>query len=200
MSDYGRNFEFRKTPAGSARDARFCTHLDQPVIPIGAPVVADLVDDPTSENTLGLQLVKLAPAGSTQDNGVAAAGGACGLAVYEYGPAAFAGDDPYLTTYSDKDVVPAGAAVQVLRGDPATKVCFTNTVARLFLGIRSYKGRKMVSGLGATPTVTVGDFLVPGPGNDNDGYWQSTATAASAWLEITLVDAVRGQVEARMLF
>jgi hypothetical protein len=198
LSDYGRNFEFRKTPHGSARDGRFETNIASPVIPIGAPIVSDLVAG--IDSTLGLQIVKLAPPGSLQDEGVAAAGGSAGLALYEYGPAAFAGDDPYLTTYSDKDVVPAGRAVQLIHGDMATKVCFTNTFARTFLGVRPYKGRIMVNGLGATPTVIVGDFLIPGLGDDVNGYWESTATRAGAWMEITLVDAVRNQVEARLLF
>ena len=59
---------------------------------------------------------------------------------------------------------------------------------------------RMVQGLGATPTVTVGDFLNPGPGDDTDGYWVSTATAAGAWFVITAIDTVRVAVEARMLF
>jgi hypothetical protein len=57
-----------------------------------------------------------------------------------------------------------------------------------------------VNGLGATATVIVGDYLVPGLGDDNDGYWVSSATAEGAWLVITHIDTVRAEVEAQMLF
>lgn len=80
------------------------------------------------------------------------------------------------------------------------KVVFYNTIAELFLGQRQYPGRTMVNGMGATPTVSVGDFLVPGAGDDNDGYWTSTATESGAWLVITAVDPIRVAVEARMMF
>ena len=122
-----------------------------------------------------------------------------GIAVYEYGPAAYAGDDPFLTTYSDKDTVPAGAAVQVVNG-PDVKVVLRNTSDETFLNTRDYTGRVMVGGLGATLTLAVGDYLTPGTGDDTDGYWEETSTASEAWLVITKVDNDRGEVEARLTF
>lgn len=201
MATYGRNLDFRIPPRGSARGGRFAapaaaltggTGSPAGLIPIGAPVVADLV---AGLDSAGRQIVKLAPAGTLS---TAAMPG--GLMVFEYGPAAFAGFDPYLTTYADLDCAPLAAGVQVVAGDPTCKIVLTNTVANLFLNIRAYPGRTMVNGLGATPTVTVGDFLVPGAGTDTAGYWTSTATEAGAWLVITSIDTTRAEVEARMLF
>ena len=213
MATYGRNFEFRIPPTGAARGGRFVTNTTALSgsgagggtatagrIPIGAPVVADLS---AGMDSAGRQIVKLAPqALQIPGGGGTIAAGSFGILVYEFAPTApaFAGVDPYLTTYSDLDSAPLGAAVQVIAGDPAAKVYFCNTVANTFLGIRSYPGRVMVNGLGATPTVAAGDYLVPGSGDDVDGYWTSTATAAGAWLQITRVDSTRNEVEARMLF
>jgi hypothetical protein len=127
--------------------------------------------------------------------------GHAGIALYEYGPAAFAGDDPILTTYSDKDTIPTGAAIQLVSGDKV-KVVLRNTSNRTFLQSRTYVGRTMVAGLGATPTVGVGDYLEPfgATASDTNGYWKETATTANAWLVVTKVDSTRGEVEARMLF
>jgi hypothetical protein len=58
----------------------------------------------------------------------------------------------------------------------------------------------MVAGLGATPTVAVGDYLTPGTGNGTAGYWAETATEANAWLIVTAVNASTGEVEARVNF
>lgn len=208
MATYGRNFDFRVPPRASARNGRFSapsallsgsgagggtaagSASGAGLIPIGAPVVADTA---AGLDSYGRQIVKLAAQG-------AAPTALSGILVYEYGPAAYAGHDPFTTTYSDLDAAPLGQAVQVIAGDPTTKVVFTNTVARSFLGIRPYPGRTMVNGEGATPTVTVGDYLVPGAGDDVDGYWQSQASATGAWLVITAVDLTRAEVEARMLF
>jgi hypothetical protein len=194
MSEYrmGR-FATNASPlsgAGSAGTGSAGTGL----IPIGAPVIADLG---AGVDGLGRQLVKLAT--SADSGGDVPAPGLAGIAVYEYGPAAFAGFDPLLTTYSDMGLCPAGQAVQVVHGTHV-KVVFYNTIAELFLGVRQYPGRNMVNGLGATPTVSVGDFLVPGAGDDTDGYWTSSSTEAGAWFVITAVDPIRVAVEARMMF
>jgi hypothetical protein len=85
--------------------------------------------------------------------------------------------------------------VQLTAG-PNTKVVFTNTAARTFMGVRNYKGRTMVAGMGATPTVKVGDLLSPGTGTDAAGYWAVNGTAANAWLVVTNVDTARQMVEA----
>src|SRR2546429_6676064 len=149
---------------------RFASPASGTAIPIGAPVVGDMAAGMSTDG-MNLQIVKLAPQAS------APAGGFSGVALYEYAPAAFAGNDPWLTTYSDKDLVPAGKALQVVSG-PYVKFVLTNTVSRSFLGNRTYAGRTMVNGLGATPTVIVGDYLVPGAGDDNNGHRPRQAAPA----------------------
>lgn len=189
MGSYGRNFEFRVPPQSEDRMGRYSTPATGTALVIGAPVTADHT---AGFDGLGLQIVKLAAQAS------APVIGECGIAVYEYGPAAFAGQDPWLTTYSDLGTVPLGKALQVVRGRQA-KVVLTNTPARTFLNSRTYAARTMVNGLGATATVVEGDYLVPGAGDDVNGYWQSQASATGAWMVITKVDATRGEVEARLL-
>lgn len=191
MSNYGRNFEFLVPPQGNQRQGRYY-NAEGAEIPIGVPVE---VDTGTDDNDLDMQAVVLATgATATPDNGQG------GIVVYEYGPAGYAGDDPFLTDYSDKDVVPDGAAVQVVHGD-TVKVRFKNTVASTFLNTRDYAGRIMVAGLqAATPTVAVGEYLTPGTGDDTSGYWAEDADVANAWLVITSVDADRDELEARMTF
>jgi len=123
-----------------------------------------------------------------------------GILVYEHAPAAYAGFDPGLTEWSDLDYAPAGKMVQVVHGD-TVKVAFTNTEDRTFLNTRSYSGRIMVAGLGgATPDLDVGEYLTPGTGDDDNGYWAVTADVAEAWLVVTAVDHTRAEAEARLLF
>jgi hypothetical protein len=165
------------------------------LIPLGAPVIADTS---AGLDSLGRQVVKLATSADPSGDVPAPPLGA-GLALYEWGPAAFAGFDPMLTTFSDLDSCPAGRAVQVVHGSHVKVVLF-NTVNELFLGVRRYNQRTMVPGIGATPTVQIGNYLIPGSGDDTDGYWTSTATATGAWMVITGIDPVRVAVEARMLF
>jgi hypothetical protein len=204
MGTYGRNIEFRVPPQSEYRMGRFSAPVvplsgagtpgtgatGTGLIPIGAPVTADTS---AGFDSMGRQIVRLATGSDVPVPGLA------GMAVYEYGPAAFAGFDPLLTTYSDLGVVPAGRALQVVRGGHV-KVVLYNTIAEVFLGQRTYPQRTMVNGLGATPTVTVGDFLIPGQGDDNDGYWVSTGTATGAWMVITSIDLIRVSCEARLLF
>lgn len=189
-----RNFEFRVSPRGGQRAGRFSVPSTGTEIVIGAPVKATVGTAPDSE--LGLQVVELCTGAQAPLKG-----GLSGIAVFEYkGAEGWAGDDPYLTTYSDKDTVPLGEAVQVVFGD-TVKVCFRNTNDVTFLNSRDYTGRTMVSeGSGATPNVNVGDYLTPGVGTNAAGYWAVTATAANAWLIVTGVDDSRGEVEARLLF
>jgi hypothetical protein len=126
--------------------------------------------------------------------------GTGGILVYEYAPNAYAGSDPFLTSYSDLGACPAASAIQVV-GGTQNKVWLKNTTSQNFLHNRTYAGRIMIAGFGgATSTLAVGDFLTPGLGTDADGYWGETATAANAWLVVTKVDAVRGEVEARINF
>lgn len=189
MSNYGKNFAFRVPPMSSHRSGRHYLGGSSD-IPIGAPVTVD----GSTLNDLGLSEATLATGATTTP-----LPGQGGIAVYEYGPAAFAGDDPWLTTYSDKDTVPAGNAVQVVNGD-YVKVVLRNTEDETFLNVRDYTGRTMVAGLGATLTLAEGDMLTPGTGNDTAGYWAETSNASEAWLVITKVDNDRGEVEARLVF
>lgn len=198
MADYGRNFGFRVPPEGANRKGRFIlasTGLitDTTKLALGAPVKLDGSVDETVLHT-NANAVKLAIGAQ------APAIGTTGILVYEYGPAAFAGDDPFLTTYSDKDVAPVGSMVQVV-SSPDVKVVFKNTAVRTFLNTRTYPARTMVAGIGiATPTIAVGDFLTPGTGSDAAGYWAETGSASNAWLVVTSVDNARAEVEAQMLF
>lgn len=189
MTNYGRNFEFRAAPKGAQRGGRyFMTGTTN--YPIGVPVKYS----GAAESAQGLSPVVLATGSQARPHP-----GLGGIAVYEHAPAAFAGYDPFLTTYSDIDFIPHGKAVQVVSGVDI-KVLFRNTTARTFLNTRDYAGRVMVAGLGATLTVAVGDYLTPGTGNDTDGYWAETATEANAWLVVTKVDNTRGEVEAKFTF
>lgn len=195
---YTRNFEFRIPPEAENRLGRFISPATGTAIVIGAPVIYDAA--PSAATTaasaqLGLQAVKLATGPSVPVVGL------CGIAVFEYkGEDGWAGDDPYLTTWSDKDTVPLGKALQVVSGRDV-KVCFRNTSDSTFLNTRAYTGRIMVSdGAGATPNVAVGDFLSPGVGDNTSGYWAKTVVAANAWLVVTKVDSTRGEVEAQVAF
>lgn len=189
MGTYGRNVELRIPPRAEQRRGRYAVPTTGSVIPLGAPIITtgDEVTD------LDLTPVELAT------GPLAPKLGACGLLLYEWGPAAWAGVDPALTTYSDRDFAPLGAAIQMLSG-PEIKVVFTNTVADDFLDVRPYPGRTMVAGMGATPTVDIDDLLTPGPGNDSGGYWEVTTDLALAWLRVTNVDAARLEVEAQFVF
>lgn len=189
MSSYGRNFEFRVPPESAERGGRYYLSGGSDVA-IGAPVKVESA----TENDLGLLPVVLATGAQAKP-----LSGQGGILVFEHGPAAFAGDDPYLTTYSDKGNAPAGKAVQVVRGFDV-KVVLRNTSTSSFLHTTTYTGVTFVAGLGATPTLTVGDMLTPGVGNGTSGYWAETGTAANAWLIVTKVDNTRGEVEAKLNF
>lgn len=189
MGTYGRNFEFRAPPTGASRGGRYSVPTTGNVIPIGAPIK---VTAGAAATSLGMAPCTLATTAQVPHPGI------CGILVYEWGPAAFAGNDPELTTYSDKDYAPLGAAVQLV-SDPEVKVVFKNTVASTFLTNRVYAGRIMVAGFGATPTVAVGDFLSPGVGDDTSGYW-AESSATNAWLVVVGVDTVRSEVECRFAF
>jgi len=181
-----RNFEFRVSPLGGQRGGRYV--LGGAARPIGVPVKTNGAND-----GLGRATVVLATG-----NQVAPKSGQGGVLYYQ--DIHYAGVDQMLTTYSDIDTAPLGAAIQVVSGD-TVKIAFTNTSASTFLNRSGYPTpRVMVAGLGATPTLAAGDFLTPGIGNDTDGYWTETATAANAWLVVTSVDSTTGVVEARLAF
>lgn len=187
MSNYGRNFEVTVPPHGRDRRGRF--FLDGASAPIGSGVSYGTGGTVGGPNALGLEPVT-AVAGDVAPTELS------GIAVYEFGPNGYAGDDPVLTTYSDKGDIPAGAAVQVVRGD-YVKVRFTNTAADTFLNGQTYAARTMVDLTG----IVVGDLLQPeATPSDTNGYWQEAVTPANAWLVVTSVDSVRGELEAQMTF
>lgn len=175
-----RNFEFRVPPRSGERDGRWATAAE---LVIGVPVKLDADGD---VNELGMPAVELATGAQAPQPGLS------GILYYEH--IQYLGDDPHLTTWSDKGTAPAGAAVQVISGD-TVKLAFRNTTEQTFLNSRTYPGRVMVAG-----TPEVGDLLTPGTGNDTDGYWAVNATASNAWLVVTAVDAATGLVEARLRF
>lgn len=190
MASYGRNIEFRVPPHHGQRGGRFAAPAGAD-LPMGVPVK---VADGATETALGLLPTALATGAQAPKVGL------CGIAIYENNSGVdLAGRDPLQTTYSDYDTIPRGRAIQVISGD-RVKVVFTNTEDRTFLVAKNYEGRIMVAGMGATPTLAVGDFLTPGVGNDTDGYWAETATAANAWLVVERIDVARQEVEARFVF
>lgn len=187
MGTYGRNFEFRITPTEEQRHGRVI-FAGASAVPIGVPLVvaSGATPDPNYTNALPANLATGAQP---------FAHGLCGIGLYEH--IDFNGHDPALTLYSDLDLIPVKRMVQLVSG-PNTKVVFTNTADHLFMGTTQYKGRTMVAGMGATPTVAVGDYLTPGVGTDAGGYW-AEGTAANGWLRVTHVDAARQLVEAEFV-
>jgi hypothetical protein len=189
MASYGRNIEFRVPPVHGQRGGRYAAPAGVD-LPMGVPVK---VADGAAETALGLLPVALATGAQAPKVGT------CGIAIYEYNSGIdLGGVDPVLTTYSDRDTIPRGRAIQVISGD-RVKVVFTNTEDRTFLTARNYEGRVMVAGMGATPTLQVGDFLTPGTGDDTAGYW-AEGTAANAWMVVERIDVARQEVEARFVF
>lgn len=186
---YGRNFEVIVPPHGRDRRGQFFLDNAVDTLPIGTPVSYGLTGTVGGPNDLGLMPVVAAGTGAPPTE-------LSGIVLYEYAPNAYAGDDPVLTDYSDKDTIPAGSAVQVIRGEHV-KVRYTNTAAETFLNTRSYAARTMVDLTG----IVVGDYLEPETApSDTNGYWQETIVAANAWLVVTKVDAARGELEAQMTF
>lgn len=200
MATYGRNFDFRVPPVGNERAGRHVlnvTNLSASQLTAGVPIGAPLALDTSiavSSTFSGATNVKL------QKGATPGIAGRHGILVYEHAPAAFAGNDPALTTYSDKDTAPVGKLVQMVNG-PSVKVLFRNTTTQTFLTERTYTGRVLVAGVSlATPTVAVGDYLTPSDYcNDTDGFWVES-NSTNGWLVVLSVDAARDEVEARMVF
>jgi hypothetical protein len=189
MGSYGRNVEFRVVPLEYHRRGRIILDEGEPVA-IGAPfVIAD--DAPTEDLWTDALPAQLATGTQAPKRGM------CGLGIYEH--LDFHQVDPQWVQYSDIDLIPDRRLFQLISGI-GLKVVFKNTSAHTFMTTRDYRGRVMVAGMGATPTVGVGDFLTPGVGNDASGYWAVTGTAANGWLKVTNVDALRQEVEAEFVF
>jgi hypothetical protein len=179
MGSYGRNFDFRVVP--DERDRRGRIFLDEGAdVAIGAPFI---IADDADADALRTDALPATLATSSQ----IPKRGLSGIGIYEW--LDFNQFDPLWTTYSDRDVIPDQRQFQLVSG-AGIKVVFRNTAARTFMHTRDYAGRIMVAGMGATPTVGVGDYLTPGTGNDTSGYWA----------RVTNVDALRQEVEAEFLF
>jgi hypothetical protein len=189
MGTYGRNFDFRIVPTEEQRHGRYILSGTTDV-PIGAPLKVAAAASPDTAFSGALPAL-LATGAQAPKRGMA------GIGVYEH--IEYRGVDPLLTTFSDLDMIPHGRMFQLVSG-AGIKVVFHNTLDRSYLGLRDYQGRIIVAGMGATPTVTVGDYLTPGTGDDDNGYWAETGTAANGWLVVTLVDSVKGEVEAELTF
>lgn len=193
MGTYGRNFDFRQSPDMKHRLGRF---LAGETVPQGAPVVAE-----GDEDANGRRSFVLAAEGAARPPV-----GTGGVALFEQpdnnGLIGNQGN-PLITRSSDFRDVPSGQPAQVVHGTEV-RLAFWNTEDDDFDGMRAadpYEGRIMVAGAsGATPTVEVDEFLVPGAGNDDDGYWKVGGDADTAWAVVTNVDPESGHVTAQMLF
>jgi hypothetical protein len=187
MSNYGRNFEFRIAPERGQRNGRYVNATGGELVlgtPIGGTGVIDELEREEIEAVTGATVP---------------VPGRHGILIVEHtGVTGIQGRDPFLNGFSDADKALVNQQVMMVSGSEV-KVVLRNTADRTFLNTRSYAGRVMVAGLGATPTLAVGDYLTPGTGDDDAGYW-AEGTAANGWLVITNVDAARGEVEARLTF
>lgn len=191
MSNYGRNFEFRVPPIHAQRGGRYYLPTTAPAdIVIGAPVVVADGATPNAAFT-GALPVGLATGAQAPQTGQS------GIILYEHAPAAYAGYDPLLTTYSDIDKAPRGKMCQLISGE-GIKVVLRNTVDRVFLQSRSYEGRVMTAPANLS-SLAVGDYLTPGTGDDTAGYW-AEGTLANGWLVVLNVDTARGELECRFTF
>lgn len=116
----------------------------------------------------------------------------CGILVYEH--IQYQGVDPALTTYSDMETVPPKSYAQMVHGQ-GSKVWFKNTSDKDLYDGRTQTGQTLVAGVGATPSVVVGDYLTPAA----DGTWEE-GTATNGWLYVEHVDNTTGVVECRLTF
>lgn len=189
MGSYGRNGDFRVPPEPRERQGRYILDNAGVDVPQFAPVVVGGTPDATLTDALPVDLAGQAVAPPLPGQG--------GIAIYEW--IDLNGLDPVLNGASDRDMVPSGRMCQVIRGE-GVKLVLRNTEDRTFLYSRDYDGRTVVPGVGATPTVSEGELLTPGAGDDTSGYWEVTTDATLAWMVVELVDNNRGEVEARLLF
>jgi hypothetical protein len=186
MSDYGRNFEWLTSPRPEDRLGRYIN--GDADVPQGAPVV--VTDGPDADERLVLGLCT----GATEP-----VKAQHGIILWEQVYEGYVDRDPVLTRWSDLDIVPAGKPAQLISGD-YVRAAYRNTEDETFLQTRSYSGRVMVAGLGATLELAQGDFLTPGDGNDTDGYWAKTTNRDEAWLYVWAVLNDVGVVQVQMLF
>ena len=186
MSSLGRNFSFLQSPIPEHRLGRYKT--GSTALPQGAPVLATGATDTADKR----RAVALAAADAPMAGAV---GGLGGILVWDEGWEGLYGLDSALNSASDVGLVPAYTAAQVVHGTEV-RVGFRNTTAHSFLNLRNYTGLVMVN----MTSLVLGDYLTPGAGDDTNGYWKRTTTAANGWLRVTGIDSNNGLVEAQMLF
>ena len=171
---YTRNFGFRSFE-NIVRDGRNAIPLDSEATwVIGTAVVVDAANQgKVAKPDAGTDPVAPSPA--------------AGVLVYEH--IQYKGDDPYLVNPADKDTVPVGEFVQIVRGN-GTKIWLKNTEDKPLYDRRNVPGRTMVAA-----AAVLGDYLTP----DADGFWE-VGDAANGWLWIEQVDADTGLFECRLTF
>lgn len=181
---YSRNFGFRSFE-NIVRLGRQRTPKTGSNIVLGAPVEVD-PDNPG--------FLKLAAAGAAVSPGA-------GVLVYEHitvaGVGGFNGIDLSLTSQSDPplNTAPLGQYAQIVHGI-GTKIWLKNTADKPLYDGRTQVGFTVVAGLGATPTIAIGDFLTPA----GDGTWKEASGGDGQWLYVEQVDTVAGRVECRFAF
>ena len=184
MGTYGRNAWFLQSPQPGDRLGRYIVG-DDPILLL-APGEAGTEVDANGQRTLTLCTGETTPVK-----------GKHGLVVWEAPSAYLPGLDPMLFRPSDLDMAPAGVDAQLVSARDV-RVRFKNTEDSTIDGQRDYAGRVMVAGLGATPTLTVDNYIGPGGGDDTNGYWAET-DAAHAWFIVTAVYDT-GEIDAQMVF
>ncbi len=188
MGSYGRHFDFRQPPLPQDRLGRYFASA---ATLIGAPVEVVEGEDQDANGRLPLTLATGATEPVKTKHGVL---------VYEFPTPNKDGFDPVVTSFSDLDTCPAGEPCQLVSG-AYVRVAYWNYDEVNFQDQREYAARTMVAGVAIpTPTVTRGEYLTPGVGNDTDGYWAVTADRDEAWLVVTGVDNSTGLTEAQFLF
>ena len=183
---YSRNFGFRSFE-NIVRDARFKAPADAgtpDLLWIGEGIVV---------NQAAPGFVARAGAGEVVSPG-------CGIAVFEHitnaGLGGYNGIDMQLTSPQDVPFssVPASRYVQSVHGI-GVKVWHKNTATKVLYDGRSQTGRTPVAGLGATPTLIVGDYLTP----DGSGGWKEASGGDGKWLWVEHINS-NGTVECRLTF
>lgn len=190
MSNYGRYFEFRNSPRPENRYGRALS--PNAVIAIGAPVVAGTAA-PNADGRSVYAAMSAVQSGRPLPI-------KHGIAIFEHSYNAYAGRDPVLDAPSDFPDIPANSPIQVCHGTNIKVVLRNILVDTVFMGMRTYDDARTMVAPGDLSTLAVGNFLVPGTGNNSAGWWAEGGDADTAWLQITSVDTVRGEVEAQMLF
>ena len=189
MSNYGRYFEFRNSPRPEDRYGRALS--PNLVIPIGAPV-----ERTATVNADGRNVYQLATGVPTSRPRPVESG----IAVFEWAYNAYAGQDPELQVVSDFSDIPANSPIQVVHGTNVKVVLRNIAEDTNFMDMRTYDDARTFVAPTDLSTLAVGNFLVPGTGDGTAGYWAEGGDADTAWLEITSIDTVRGEVEAQLLF